>query len=245
MIEARGVGKQFGDRWVLRDLSLIVQPGECVGVLGRNGAGKTTLVRLLTGQLRPSSGLVLIAGHDASSRPLALRRLVGVMPEEGALLEDLSGAQYLAFVGRIHGLDGRTLEGRIRELQDHLQVDFQQACAIRDYSYGMKKKLAFCSALLHQPRLLFLDEPFEGLDPAITQTLLELLGQLQRRGITLVLTSHLLPLVERICTRFLFLDEGTTLLDQSAQELNQSGESLETAFLRRIKQGHTRELTWI
>lgn len=245
MIEAAGLGRAFGERWVLKDVSFGVKPGEFIGVMGRNGAGKTTLIRLLTGQLTPTAGRARIAEKDVSARPLALRQMVGVMPEEDALLEDLGGAQYLNFVGRIHGLDPSDLTRRIGELQDCLDVDFHVSTAIRDYSFGMKKKLAFSSALLHGPRLLFLDEPFEGLDPAIAQTMLELLASLHRKGMTIVMASHLLGMAERLCTRFLLIEGGTLKLDQSADALRASGEGLEAVFLRLIGKEAVRELTWI
>ena len=244
-LDARGLGKRFGDLWALRDLDLQVEPGAFLAVLGRNGAGKTTLIRLLTGQVRASAGTLRVAGHDPGALPLALRRLVGVMPEEGALLEDLGGAQYLHFAGRLHGLDPAILTDRIRELQDRLQVDFHLARPIRDYSYGMKKKLAFASALLHGPALLFLDEPFSGLDPSAAESLLTLLGQLRARGLTVVMTSHQLSLAERLCTRVLLIEEGRLLLDGAAGEVLGPDEDLEGLFLRLVGRKTHGALSWI
>ena len=246
MIQAHGLGKRFGGKWALRALELAVAPGDFLGVLGRNGAGKTTLVRLLTGMLRPSEGQVRVAGLDPAQAPAELRRLAGVMPEDGALLEDLGGAQYLHFAGRLHGLERGLLDGRIREFQDCLQVDFAARVPIRDYSYGMRKKLAFAAALLHGPRLVFLDEPFEGLDPAVVQTLLQLLGQFRTQGLTVVLTSHQLSLAEQLCTRILLVDEGRAILEGPAAEVIGPEEDLEGLFLRKV--GGSRRsgrLSWI
>jgi ABC-2 type transport system ATP-binding protein len=246
MIQAQGLGKRFEEKWALKDLDLAVAPGEFLGVLGRNGAGKTTLLRLLTGQMRATAGTLRVAGFDPGAVPPGLRRLVGVMPEEGALLEDLGGAQYLHFAGRLHGLDQAILDGRIRELQDHLQVDFHTPCPIRDYSYGMKKKLAFATALLHGPSLLFLDEPFEGLDPSVVRSLLELLAQLRDRGATIVLTSHQLSLAERLCTRVLLVEEGRVLLDGPAAEVLGPEENLEALFLRLVgRRAEAGRLSWM
>lgn len=237
MIHAAGLGKRFGEKWALRGLDLHVEAGAFLGVLGRNGAGKTTLVRLLTGEMRPTEGTVAVAGMDPAQAPPALRRLAGVMPEDRAMLEDLGGAQYLQVAGRLHGLGRSVLDGRVRELQDILQVDFQAPCPIRDYSYGMKKKLALSAALLHGPKLVFLDEPFEGLDPSVVHTLLALLDQVRAQGITVVMTSHQLSLAERLCTRILLVDEGRSLLDGPAQEVLGPDEDLEGLFLRLVGKG--------
>jgi len=244
MIAAAGLGKQFGDAWALRDLSLRVPPGAFLAVLGRNGAGKTTLVRLLTGQLRATEGTVRVAGLDPAGAPLELRRLVGVMPEEGALLEDLGGAQYLQFVGRLHGLGREVLAERIAELEACLEVSFG-LLPIRDYSYGMKKKLAFSAALLHGPRLVFLDEPFEGLDPSVVRSLLATLGQLRDQGVTVVMTSHQLSLAERLATRVLLVEEGRLLVDGAAGEVLGPDEDLEGLFLRLVGRGRAGRLSWI
>lgn len=247
MIHATELGKRFGEKWALRGLNLRVAPGDFLGILGRNGAGKTTLVRLLTGMMRPTEGAVAVAGMNPAQAPPALRQLAGVMPEDGALLEDLGGAQYLHVAGRLHGLSMAVLEGRVRELQNVLQVDFHAPYPIRDYSYGMKKKLAFSAAILHGPKLVFLDEPFEGLDPSVVQTLLVLLGQLRAQGVTLVMTSHQLSLAERLCTRVLLVEEGRLLLDGPAQEVLGPDEDLEGLFLRMVGKGaRTRGgLSWI
>jgi ABC-2 type transport system ATP-binding protein len=246
MIEASGLGRSFGAKWALRELAFTVRAGDFLGVLGRNGAGKTTLIRILTGQLRPTEGRARLLGLDVADRPLELRRQVGVMPEEGALLEDLGGADYLRLAGRIHGLAGAEVERRLLELQDRLQVDFRASGAIAGYSCGMRKKLAFSAAVLHGPRLLFLDEPFEGLDPAIVQVLLELLGHLHGQGVTVVLTSHLLSLAERLCTRLLLVDGGRLRLEGRPDELLRPGEDLEGLFLRTVGgSGAQGGLTWI
>ncbi len=244
MIATVGLGKRFGASWALRDLTLNVPPGAFLAVLGRNGAGKTTLVRLLTGQLHATEGSVQVAGFDPAGAPLELRRLVGVMPEEGALLEDLGGVQYLQFVGRLHGLDRDVLAERIKELEACLEVNFG-LLPIRDYSYGMKKKLAFSAALLHGPRLVFLDEPFEGLDPSVVRSLLATLEQVRDQGITVVMTSHQLSFAERLATRVLLVEEGRLLVDGTAGEVLGPDEDLEGLFLRMVGRGGAGRLSWI
>ncbi len=244
MIATVGLGKRFGVSWALRDLNLSVPPGAFLAVLGRNGAGKTTLVRLLTGQLQATEGTVHVAGFDPAGAPLELRRLVGVMPEEGALLEDLGGVQYLHFVGRLHGLDRDVLTKRIKELEACLEVNFG-ILPIRDYSYGMKKKLAFSAALLHGPRLVFLDEPFEGLDPSVVRSLLATLEQVRDQGITVVMTSHQLSFAERLATRVLLVEQGRVLVDGAAGEVLGPDEDLEGLFLRLVGRGRAGRLSWI
>lgn len=246
MIAAEGLGKRFGDSWALRGVTLAAGPGEFLGVLGRNGAGKTTLVRLLTGHLKATEGTARVHGHDPAGLPLALRRVVGVMPEADALLDDLGGAQVLALVGQLHGLGLPAALARVRELQDTLEIDFHAARPIRDYSYGMRKKLAFACAVLHGPRLLFLDEPFEGLDPAVARTLLDCLARMREAGVTVVMTSHQLSLAERLCTRVLLLDAGRLVLDGPAAELIGPDEDLEGLFLRVLGKGSgPRRLSWM
>lgn len=245
MIVAEMLGKTYGEHWALRDASFSVPQGAFLAVLGRNGAGKTTLVRLLTGQVRPSVGRAWIAGLDVASRPLALRRRLGVMPEDGALLEDLTGRHYLEIVGCLHGLAHDTLAQRVEELSKVLEVDFARSSAIRGYSTGMRKKLAFASALLHRPEVLFLDEPFEGLDPAAAATLTGLLEGLRAAGMTLVMTSHQLERAEHLATHFILLDGGRVMQHGSTEALLQAGESLASLFLRHVGTQAVPCLSWI
>lgn len=245
MIEVEAAGRCFEGTWALRDVSFRVSPGAFLGILGRNGAGKTTLVRLLTGQLRPTEGRLRVAGLDVATRPLVLRRRMGVMPDATALLDRLGGDGYLRFVGRIHGLEPEVLEARIRELACLLDMDFSDGKAICDYSFGMRKKTALAAALLHGPELLFLDEPFEGLDPVSSATVAELLAILHAKGTTILLTSHLLGRAERLCDRFLVVDEGRILADGPASELLKGEDDLEGLFLRLVGRGTQGRLTWM
>ena len=240
MIQVEDLGKRFGERWALQSLGFQVARGSFLGVLGRNGAGKTTLVRLLTGQLSPDAGLARVAGLEVTRRSLELRRRMGVMPEAGALLEGLTGLQYLGFVGRLHGLGLDDLESRIRELGALLDMDFNTA-PIAEYSFGMKKKTALAASFLHGPEILFLDEPFEGLDPVTSVALQGLLSDLHARGTTIVLTSHQLGLAERLCDHFLVVDEGRILAHGPAPDLLKGDETLEGLFLRLVGR---KELTW-
>lgn len=245
MIQVKNLEKVYGEIPALSDIHFEVQPGEFLGLLGRNGAGKTTMVRILTGQLAPTRGDIYIQGLKVTDRPIALRKVVGVMPEPSALLDGLTGNQYLHFVGQIHGLDPRTLRERIRELGDLLEMDFLQPVRIADYSYGMKKKVALSASLIHAPRLLFLDEPFEGLDPVSSAMLQGLLGSLHEHGTTILMTSHLLGMAERLCTRFVIIDQGRKVADGSSQDLLSGAEDLEDLFLRIVGKSKAGALTWM
>lgn len=245
MIKVEGLGKRFGSVWALREVNLNLEPGSFLGVLGRNGAGKTTLVRILTGQMPCTEGRVEILGLDVAQRPISLRRSMGVMPESSALLDNLTGLQYLAFVGQIHGLEDRLVADRMGDLGDLLEIDFRQPIRIAEYSYGMKKKVALASALLHAPGLLFLDEPFEGLDPVSADTLRTLLESLREHGTTVVMTSHLLGMAERLCTRYLVVDRGVIVADGEASLLFQGMEDLEQFFLRKVGKARTGALSWM
>lgn len=245
MIRVQNLAKTYGPKVALSDLDLTVETGTFLGVLGRNGAGKTTLVRALTGQLRPTSGTIHILGRDLAARPLDLRRRMGVMPEPTALLEDLTGAQYLQFTGQLRGLAFTEIQRRARELGDLLETDFGRSEPIAAYSFGMKKKVAFASAILHGPELLFLDEPFEGLDPVSADTLRELLVRLHAAGTTLVMTSHLLGMAERLCTRFVIIDQGRKVAEGTPGELLQGPETLEDLFLKLMGGRKVGALSWI
>lgn len=245
LINVENLGRRFGEVWALKEINYQVRAGEFVGILGRNGAGKTTLVRLLTGQLSPTEGKMEICGHVVENRPIALRRIMGVMPDTTALFDGLTGDQYLHFVGRIHGLQEVTLQNRIRELGELLEIDFLQPVPIADFSFGMKKKTALSAALLHAPSILFLDEPFEGLDPVSSDTLCTLLESLRDHGVTILMTSHLLGLAERLCSRFIIVNHGHLEADGSAESLLRENETLESLFLRTVGKAKTGALSWM
>ncbi len=202
------VSKVFGGKRAVDDLSLTLERGAFLGLLGRNGAGKSTTLKLLTGLLRPTSGSIRVLGLDIESEALAVKRQIGVMPEDMGLLDRLTGAQYLRFVGRMHGLADAEIVRRQGELFEKLDLRPEKGALLCDYSYGMKKKVALSAALIHGPRLVFLDEPFEGIDPVTSRTIKEILLGLSQRGVTLVLTSHILPVVESTCSLIAILDEG-------------------------------------
>ena len=200
-------------------ISLSVAPGQFFGFLGPNGAGKSTTIKMLTGLLAPSSGSVRILGEDLVANPLEVKRHIGVVPEGMALYGRLTAREYLRFVGRMYGLDKATAMERTDELLDFMGLAGEDRKLIADYSHGMGKKLAMAAAVIHNPRVLFLDEPFEGVDAVAAATLRSMLHGMIARGATIFLTSHVLEIVERLCTHIAIIAHGHIVADGSLDEL--------------------------
>src|SRR5258706_9378089 len=198
-VETHSLRRVFGSTNAVDGIDLAVPRGSFYGFLGPNGAGKSTTIKCLTGLLAPSSGELRILGLDAQRDEIAIRRLVGVVPEDLALFSRLSGREHLALVGRLHGLDEAELTRRADELLALFDLAAAAGASTSDYSHGMKKKLSLALALLPAPQLLFLDEPFEGVDAVASRQMKSLLQAFVHRGGTVFLTSHVLEIVERLC----------------------------------------------
>ncbi len=244
-LELRAITKRFGEKVAVDSLDLVLEPGSFLGLLGRNGAGKSTTLKMVTGLIPPSSGSIRVLGMDLQSEAVEVKRQIGAMPEDMALLDMLTGPQYLRFVGRMHGLDDATIDARREELFDKLDLAPAPRTLIADYSFGMKKKVSLCAALLHGPRMVFLDEPFEGIDPVTSRTIKDILQSLQQRGVTLVLTSHILEVVERLCPLIAILDDGRLKGAGRLEDLRQGAESLESLFVDLVGGARTGELSWL
>src|SRR6202047_1156982 len=188
-IATQGLTRRFGDLVAVQDVNLSVAPGQFFGFLGPNGAGKSTTIKMLTGLLSASSGSIQILGLDLAQNPVEVKRQIGVVPEGMALFGRLTGAEYLNFVGRMYGLDRDTASKRSAELLEFMQLVDQPKTLITDYSHGMQKKLALAAAVIHGPKVLFLDEPFEGVDAIAAGTLKAMLQRMIARGATIFLTS--------------------------------------------------------
>jgi ABC-2 type transport system ATP-binding protein len=246
-LELVSVTKRFGGKTAVAELTLRLEPGAFLGLLGRNGAGKSTTLKMATGLLRPTEGVIRVLGLDLEPNLLAVKRQIGVMPEDLALLDRLTGPQYLRFVGRMYGLEDEVIDARRQELFERLDLQPEAGLLLGDYSYGMKKKVALTAALVHGPRLVFLDEPFEGIDPVTSRTIRQILEGLSRRGVTLVLTSHVLEIVEKLCPRVAILDEGRLrghgTLEELRAEHGATG-SLEELFVSLMGGAKGGELSW-
>ncbi len=257
--------RRFGDLVAVEDVNLKVAPGQFFGFLGPNGAGKSTTIKMLTGLLAPTSGRIEILGLDLVTNMVEVKRQIGVVPEGMALFGRLTGSEYLNFVGRMYGLDRETAAKRAAELLAFMQLTDQPKALVTDYSHGMQKKLAMAAAVIHGPKVLFLDEPFEGVDAIAAGTLKTMLQRMIARGATVFLTSHVLEIVERLCTHVGIIHRGRLVAQGSVEELRagvearaadlpmaaggRAGEklTLEQIFLLTVggSRGDGQELSWL
>ena len=218
-VETHQLVRRFGDFAAVDHLDLRVRAGSFFGFLGPNGAGKSTTIKMLTGLLAPSGGRALVLGRDIAEEPLEVKRRIGVVPEDLNLFERLTGGEMLAFTGRMYGQGRAEIAERARELLELMELDGEPRKLVVEYSHGMKKKLALACALIHRPEMLFLDEPFEGVDAVASRTLKALLSRLTERGLTVFLTSHVLEIVERLCTDIAVISAGRLVAAGPLDEL--------------------------
>ncbi len=218
-ISTQGLTRRFGELLAVDSVDLRVAPGQFFGFLGPNGAGKSTTIKMLTGLLAPSSGRIEILGLDLNAHPVEVKRQIGVVPEGMALFGRLTGSEFLNFAGRMYGLDRETAAKRTAELLDFMQLADQPKKLVTDYSHGMQKKLAMAAAVIHGPKVLFLDEPFEGVDAIAAGTLKAMLQGMIARGATIFLTSHVLEIVERLCSHVAIIHRGRLVAQGSLEEL--------------------------
>jgi ABC-2 type transport system ATP-binding protein len=259
-VETVELVRRFGDFVAVDHVNLRVERGSFFGFLGPNGAGKSTTIKMLTGLLAPTSGTVRILGRDFDSDPMEARRHIGVVPEDLNLFERLTGAEMLAFTGRMYGLQQKQIVERAPELLELMDLQNEPRKLIVEYSHGMKKKLSLACSLIHRPDILFLDEPFEGVDAIASRTLKDLLSRLTARGLTVFLTSHVLEIVERLCSDIGIIARGKLLAAGSLDELRQGIEvedngrakgpiSLEEYFIQIVggtpRTGEDQVLQWL
>jgi ABC-2 type transport system ATP-binding protein len=264
-IATQGLTRKFGDFTAVRDVNLLVAQGQFFGFLGPNGAGKSTTIKMLTGLLAPTAGQINILGLDLTAHSVEVKRQIGVVPEGMALFGRLTGGEYLNFVARMYGLDREVAAKRTVELLEFMQLADQSKTLVTDYSHGMQKKLALAAAVIHGPKVLFLDEPFEGVDAIAAGTLKAMLQRMIARGATIFLTSHVLEIVERLCSHVAIIDRGQLVAQGSLEELRAGVEAsaaaqnnaspdasavkltLEQIFLRTVgtSRSSEQELSWL
>jgi ABC-2 type transport system ATP-binding protein len=250
-IVVEGLTKTFRRQTAVDRVSFRVARGRFFGFLGPNGAGKSTTIRMLTGLLRPTAGDAVVEGVRLSQDLLGLKRKIGVLTEELPLYERLTGEEHLLFAARMHGLPRPEARRRTQELLEFLSLADERGKLVVDYSQGMRKKLALACALVHGPSVLFLDEPFNGIDPVSGRVVSDLLRWLASRGVTLFFTSHVLDVVERLCDEVAVIDRGKIVaqgsLDAIRAQRDMGGDaSLEDVFLKLVQADVRREeLTWI
>ena len=252
--------RRFGELVAVNNVNLTVEAGQFFGFLGPNGAGKSTMIKMLTGLLAPSSGTINVLGMDLSTHSVEVKANIGVVPEGLALFGRLTASEYLNFVGSMYGLDRATAAQRSQELLEFMQLTDRPKALITDFSHGMQKKLALAAAVIHGPKILFLDEPFEGVDAIAAGTLKAMLQRMISRGATIFLTSHVLEIVERLCSHVAIISKGQLVAQGSLEELRAGIEArqgaaassegkltLEQIFLDIVggsREGE-RELTWL
>src|SRR5688500_17566242 len=218
-VETFSLVKQFVGFVAVDHINLRVNRGSFFGFLGPNGAGKSTTIKMLTGLLAPTSGTLRVLDLDIAQQPMEVKRRIGVVPEDLNLFERLTGAEMLSFTGRMYGLRADEIAQRSKELLELMELQNEPRKLIIEYSHGMKKKLSLACALIHRPEILFLDEPFEGVDAIASRTLKDLLSRLTERGLTVFLTSHVLEIVERLCSDIAIISAGKLLASGSLAEL--------------------------
>jgi ABC-2 type transport system ATP-binding protein len=248
-----GLTRTFGNKVAVNGLNLVVRRGEFFGFLGPNGAGKSTTIKMLVGLLRPSYGSAFLGGVDVWREPLRAKMLMGVLPEQLNLYERLSGRELIEFAGRLYDLPRADIARRTQSLLNVLMLSDDADKLVVDYSVGMRKKVALAAALIHRPQVLFLDEPFEGIDPVSSRVVRDILRELTAAGTTIFFSSHIMEVVERLCTRVGIINGGTLIAEGTLAELRQragntgaEGTSLEDIFLQLVG-ANTREggLEWL
>ena len=228
-VVTEGIARRFGDFWAVDGVELSIAEGEIYGFLGPNGAGKSTTIKMLTGLLAPTQGRIRILGLDLAENPIEVKRQIGVVPEGLALFGRLTGAEFLNFSARMYGLDRNTAAQRAAELLEFMQLADRPKTLVTDYSHGMQKKLAMAAAVIHAPKILFLDEPFEGVDAIASGTIKAMLNRMISRGATIFLTSHVLEIIERLCSHVAIIHKGQLIAQGSIEELRSGVEARQGA----------------
>jgi ABC-2 type transport system ATP-binding protein len=235
MIQLINLTKHYAKVAAVDGLNLEVPAGQIFGFLGPNGAGKTTTIRVMMGILKATSGQVLLDGHDVVSDAQRAKALAGFIPDRPFIYEKLSGGEFLEFVGKLHGLEKHQLSRRIAELLEHLELSYWKDELVESYSHGMKQRLVVCAALIHQPRILVVDEPMVGMDPKGARTIKDLFSSLAKSGTTVFLSTHSISVAEEICHRIGIIQKGRLIACGSMSELHKRAAgrhgNLESVFL--------------
>jgi ABC-2 type transport system ATP-binding protein len=229
-IEARGLRKSFGAKDAVAGIDLAIGAGSLAGLVGPNGAGKTTSLSMMTGLLRPDGGQVLINGLNVWADPPAAKAVIGVVTAEARLFERLSGLEMLEYAGRLRGLPAGEARSRAGQLLDLLDLTTDARRLVADYSTGMRKKAALGCALIHNPAVLFLDEPLEGVDPVSADVIRRLLKRFAGSGSTILFSSHVMELVEQVCDHVSIIDKGVIVATGTTEQVR-GGKTLQQAFI--------------
>jgi len=232
VIAVDGLVKRFGEKLALDGVTLAVKEGTFFGCFGPNGAGKSTLLRILTGQIQPSAGQATVLGLDCRTQGIEIKRLVGIVPEVESPPSYLTASEFLWFAGRLRAVED--LERKVARWLDFFDLQEARRTLCRDLSKGMRQKVMLASAFIHEPKLLFLDEPFINLDPIYQRKLREYLTGLRDEGRTIFLNSHILEISQRLCQDVVILHRGKIVAHESMDAMRERGEDLETLFMRLV-----------
>ena len=244
-LSIRGLAKRFGDKIAVDGISLDVPAGSFYGIVGPNGAGKTTTLSMATGLLRPDFGTAAVHGVDVWQRPLEAKRLMGILPDGVRLFDRLTGEQLITYAGLLRGMDRETVAARVADLLAAMDLQEAAGTLVVDYSAGMTKKVALASALIHAPRLLLLDEPFEAVDPVSASNIRSILDSYVASGGTVIVSSHVMDLVQRMCDHVAVVANGRLLAAGTVDEVR-AGASLEDRFVQLVGgRSHTEGLEWL
>lgn len=244
-VEIRGLTKLFDDKVAVDRINLAIPSGSFYGLVGRNGAGKTTTISMVTGMLQPTEGTALIRGIDMWAEPLKAKAHLGVLPDGVHLFDKLTGEQLITYSGYLHGIDKETVASRVKDLLAAMDLTDAAGRTVADYSAGMTKKIALAAALIHAPSVLILDEPFEAVDPVSAANIQDILRGFVASGGTVILSSHVMDLVQRLCDHVAIMDSGRILAAGTVDEVR-AGTSLEERFVQLVGGRTSSEgLSWL
>lgn len=245
-LEVRDLRKVYGSKAAVDGLTLSVSRGSFFGFLGPNGAGKTTTIKMLMGLAPPTSGTISMLGLSMPEDAIEIKSKIGLVPDESLLFDQLTGVEFVEFVGRMYGLRISIARERARELIALFELDTNSRKLIGEYSKGMRKRVAMAASLIHRPQLFLMDEPFEGVDAVGARLMKTILLDQVRQGATIFLTSHVLEVVERLCDRVAIIHEGKLVIDEPMAELRAGNETLEDIFVRVVGAVHSADpLDWL
>lgn len=244
LIEAKGIKKYYKKVRAVDGIDLEVRQGEILGILGPNGAGKSTAISVISSLIRPDGGDVFFKGKSILKNPAAIRRVMGIVPQEVALYPDLSAAENLKFFGKLYGLRGEKLKTRMQEVLDLLELNGRAKDAVKNYSGGMKRRVNIGAALLHHPEVLIMDEPTVGIDPQSRSHILDTVKALNQKGMTIIYTSHYMEEVEQLCDRIYVMDHGKVIASGTKEDLKNlmGGDDIVSLQTDKASEGFLKEL---
>lgn len=230
MIELRNVTKKFGSFTAVDNISFVVPPGEFFGFLGPNGAGKTTTIKMMAGLFAPTDGQILISGYDVVKEPIQAKSYTSYVPDQPFLYDKLTGREFLYFIGGLYKMEKSAIAAKIAEVIDHFEIGDWVDKRTEDYSQGMRQRVTIAAALVHQPRVLIIDEPMVGLDPRSAKIVRETLKMMARQGVSVFMSTHSLPTAEELCDRVAFIKDGRIVFMGTQENLQAYKQKLDGKF---------------